>query len=53
VVCGGDLLLEADAIEELVAPFANPVVGMTTGRPVPVNGPGTFMGFTARQISKQ
>jgi cellulose synthase/poly-beta-1,6-N-acetylglucosamine synthase-like glycosyltransferase len=47
VLCGADLLPEADAIEELVAPFADPAVGMTTGRPVPVNDPGTFMGFAA------
>jgi glycosyltransferase involved in cell wall biosynthesis len=50
VLCGADLLPEADAIEELVAPFANPAVGMTTGRPVPVNEPDTFMGFAAHLL---
>ena len=50
VMCGADLLPEADAIEELVAPFADPSVGMTTGRPVPVNDPGTFMGFAAHLL---
>jgi len=33
-----------------VAPFADPAVGMTTGRPVPVNDPGTFMGFAAHLL---
>ena len=50
VMCGADLLPEADAIEELVAPFADPSVGMTTGRPVPVNDPGSFMGFAAHLL---
>ena len=50
VLCSADLLPAADAIEELVAPFADPAVGMTTGRPVPVNDPGTFMGFAAHLL---
>jgi len=50
VLCSADLLPEADAIEELVAPFADPAVGMTAGRPVPVNDPGTFMGFAAHLL---
>jgi len=50
VLCGGDLVPEADAIEELVAPFTDPAVGMTTGRPVPVNESGTFMGFAAHML---
>jgi cellulose synthase/poly-beta-1,6-N-acetylglucosamine synthase-like glycosyltransferase len=50
VVCGADLLPEADAIEELVKPFADPAVGLTAARPVPVNDPGTFMGFAAHLL---
>jgi len=50
VLCCADLLPTADAIEELVAPLADPVVGMTAGRPVPVNDPGTFMGFAAHLL---
>jgi cellulose synthase/poly-beta-1,6-N-acetylglucosamine synthase-like glycosyltransferase len=50
VLCGGDLLPETDALEELLAPFADPAVGMTAGRPVPVNDPGTFMGFAAHLL---
>ena len=50
VVCSADLLPEPEAIEELIAPFADPAVGMTTGRPVPVNDPKTFMGFAAHLL---
>ena len=31
-------------------PFADPEVGMTSCRPVPVNDPNTFMGFTAHML---
>ena len=37
VLCSADLLPEPEAIERLVAPFADPEVGMTSSRPVPVN----------------
>jgi len=47
VLCSADLLLEPNTIEELVSPFVDSAVGITTGRPVPVNDPETFMGFTA------
>ena len=50
VLCGADLLPEPEAIEALVAPFADPAVGITTGRPVPVNDPRTFMGFAAHML---
>jgi biofilm PGA synthesis N-glycosyltransferase PgaC len=50
VLCSADLLPEADAIERLVAPFADPEVGMTSSRPVPVNDPGEFMGFAAHLL---
>lgn len=45
VISSADLLPEVDAIEKLVAPFADPEVGMTSCRPVPVDDPDTFMGF--------
>lgn len=32
-------------IEHLLAPFADPEIGMTGGHPVPVNDADTFMGF--------
>jgi biofilm PGA synthesis N-glycosyltransferase PgaC len=50
VLCSADLLLVADALEDLVTPFADPEVGMTTARPVPVNDPGLFMGFAAHML---
>lgn len=50
VLCSADLLPAVDAVEKLVAPFADPDVGMTGGRPVPVNDPNTFMGFAAHLL---
>lgn len=42
-----DTIPAPDAIENLVAPFADSKVGMTGGRPVPVNNPHTFIGYAA------
>lgn len=50
VLSSADLLPEVDAIERLVAPFADPEVGLTASRPVPVNDPETFMGFAAHLL---
>jgi poly-beta-1,6-N-acetyl-D-glucosamine synthase len=50
VLCSADLLPEPDALERLVAPFADPEVGMATAHPVPVNDPGRFMGFAAHML---
>jgi poly-beta-1,6-N-acetyl-D-glucosamine synthase len=50
VLCSADLLPVADAIEQLVAPFEDPELGMSCGRPMPVNDPGTFMGFAAHML---
>ncbi|MGD2079373.1 MAG: glycosyltransferase [Chloroflexota bacterium] len=47
VICSADLQPELNAVEKLVAPFAEPEVGMTSSRPVPVNDPDKFMGFAA------
>jgi poly-beta-1,6-N-acetyl-D-glucosamine synthase len=47
VLCSADLLPEYDAVEKLVAPLADPEMGMTACRPVPLNDPRTFMGFAA------
>ena len=49
-LCSADLLPDTDAIERLVAPFADSEVGMTTARPLPVNDPATFMGFAAHML---
>lgn len=50
VICSADLLPAFDAIEQLVSPFADPEIGMTSCRPVPVNDPNTFMGFAAHML---
>lgn len=50
VICSADLQPQRDAIEKLVAPFADPEVGMTSCRPIPVNDPSTFMGFAAHLL---
>ena len=50
VVCSADLQPRPDAIEKLVVPFADPEMGMTSSRPVPVNDPNTFMGFAAHLL---
>jgi biofilm PGA synthesis N-glycosyltransferase PgaC len=45
-----DTLPEPTTIERLLEPFFDPEVGMTGGRPIPVNDPHTFMGFTAHLV---
>ena len=50
VLSSADLLPAEDAIEQLVRPFADPEIGMTASRPVPVNDPATFMGFAAHLL---
>jgi len=50
VICSADLQPQPDAIEKLVSPFADPEMGMTSSRPVPVNDPNDFMGFTAHLL---
>lgn len=47
VLAGADTLPTPVTIERLVEPFLEPDVGMTGGRPVPVNDASTFMGFAA------
>jgi biofilm PGA synthesis N-glycosyltransferase PgaC len=44
VLAGGDTRLESGALEALVAPFDDPAVGMTGGRPVPVNSKDRMLG---------
>src|SRR5215467_10994071 len=50
VLCSADLLPDANALERLVAPFADSEIGMTTSHPVPVNDAGKFMGFAAHML---
>lgn len=44
VLAGADTQVEPGGLEALVAPFDDPAVGMTGGRPVPVNATDTLMG---------
>jgi cellulose synthase/poly-beta-1,6-N-acetylglucosamine synthase-like glycosyltransferase len=50
LLASADLLPALDTIEQVVAPFADPEVAMTTCRPVPINDPGCFMGFAAHML---
>jgi cellulose synthase/poly-beta-1,6-N-acetylglucosamine synthase-like glycosyltransferase len=50
VLCSADLLPHPDTIENLVLPFEDPEVGITSARPVPVNSPNHFTGFAAHLL---
>jgi len=50
VLSSADLLPAEDALERLVAPFADLEIGLTACRPEPVNDPATFMGFAAHLL---
>ena len=50
VLCSADLLPQRDTIEQVVAPFIDPEVGMISSRPVPANDPASFMGFAAHLL---
>jgi len=48
VIESADTILDPEAIEHLLRPFADPAVGMTGARPVPFNEP---RGFTGRLVN--
>lgn len=50
VLAGADGEPEPGSIEALVAPFDDPRVGMTGGRPVPVNDPKHLLGRVVRLL---
>ena len=50
VLIGADVIPEAEAIEQLCAPFKDPSIGMVGGRPVPINDPNTFMGHAVHLL---
>ena len=50
ILSSADLQPALDALEQLVSPFVDPELGMTACRPVPINDPDTFMGFTAHLL---
>jgi cellulose synthase/poly-beta-1,6-N-acetylglucosamine synthase-like glycosyltransferase len=50
VIINADVLPEADCIERLVGPFADPQVGIAGGRPVAINERDTLPGFAAHLL---
>jgi poly-beta-1,6-N-acetyl-D-glucosamine synthase len=50
VLIGADVIPEEYAIENLCSPFLNPEIGMTGGRPVPVNDSNTMMGHAVHLL---
>ena len=50
VLESADTIPDEDTVDNLVAPFADPAVGMTGARPVPVNDESTFVGFAVHLL---
>jgi cellulose synthase/poly-beta-1,6-N-acetylglucosamine synthase-like glycosyltransferase len=50
VLESGDTIPAHDCVERMLAPFEDTGVGMTGGRPVPVDDPNTFMGFVVHML---
>lgn len=50
VLAGADTLPDPDAVEQLVSPFSDPLVGMTGARVIPLNDPRTFVGFAVQML---
>lgn len=50
VLESGDTVPARDCVEQMVIPFEDDAVGMTGGRPVPVDDESTFMGFVVHML---
>lgn len=50
VLVGADTLPDPEAVEHLVQPFADPSVGMTGARVIPLNDPRTFLGYSVQLL---
>jgi cellulose synthase/poly-beta-1,6-N-acetylglucosamine synthase-like glycosyltransferase len=50
VLESGDTVPAPECIENLLAPFRDPGVGMTGARPTPVDDPDRFMGFVVHML---
>ncbi len=50
VIESGDTIPAEDTIEKLVSPFADETVGMTGGRPMPVNDESSFIGYSVHLL---
>jgi cellulose synthase/poly-beta-1,6-N-acetylglucosamine synthase-like glycosyltransferase len=47
VVSSGDVIFEKNCLENLVRPFDDTEVGMTSVNPIPTNAPGNFMSYVS------
>lgn len=45
VISSGDVIPADDAVEKIITPFTDEKIGMTGGRPFPVNKSDTFVGY--------
>lgn len=50
VLANGDALIKKDSIRKLLEPFVDPRVGMTAGRPIPINDDHHIIGFIVHLI---
>jgi poly-beta-1,6-N-acetyl-D-glucosamine synthase len=50
ILLGADVIPAEGALEQLCAPFRDPAIGMVGGRPIPINDPSTFMGYTVHLL---
>ncbi len=50
ILLGADVIPAGDAFERICEPLGDPGVGMAGGRPVPLNDPTTFMGYTVHLL---
>lgn len=50
VLESGDTIPKENTIENLVSPFESPEIGMAGTRPMPINDPASFMGFSAHML---
>jgi cellulose synthase/poly-beta-1,6-N-acetylglucosamine synthase-like glycosyltransferase len=50
VLSSADVVPAPDTVDQVVAPFTEPDVGMTTCRPLPVDDPRRFLGFATHLL---
>lgn len=50
VIISGDVIPAIDTIELMVGAFANPQIGATGGRPIPINNDGSFMAYAVQLL---
>lgn len=50
VMESADTMPNPRTVDEMIRPFRDPLVGMSGGRPIPVDTTDTFMGFTVNKL---